>query len=33
MTTLSYWVPFAIVFVVSLVVLRAFVRWFWTNHN
>jgi len=26
-------VPFAIVFVVSLVAFRALVRWFWTNHN
>jgi len=33
MTTLSYWVPFAIVFAVSLVVLRALVRRFWSNRN
>ncbi len=33
MTTLFYWVPFAIVFAVSLVVVRAFVRWFWSSRN
>ena len=33
MTTLAYWVTFAIVFAVSLVVLRILVRRFWSHHN
>jgi len=32
-TTLISWLPFVLVFAVSLVVLRGFVRWFWSQRN